>query len=151
VEAGYALRPADPDDRAAIEIVVEQAYSAYTERIGRRPAPMTADYAALIAEGVVTVAVVADEVVGVLVVKPREDTLLLENVAVCPSAQGRGIGLALIAHAEATAGSQGFPAVTLYTNARMVENVVLYRSLGYVETDRRREDGFDRVFFRKAL
>jgi ribosomal protein S18 acetylase RimI-like enzyme len=151
VAAGYVLRPAEPDDRTAIEVVVEQAYTAYTERIGRRPAPMSADYAALIAEGAVTVAVADGIVVGVLVAQPSQDTLLLENVAVCPSAQGRGIGLALIAHAETMAGSQGFPAVTLYTNARMTENVVLYRSLGYVETDRRREDGFDRVFFRKAV
>ena len=33
----------------------------------------------------------------------------------------------------------------------MVENIHLYRKLGYVETDRRVEDGFARVFFRKPI
>jgi hypothetical protein len=33
----------------------------------------------------------------------------------------------------------------------MTENLLLYPSLGYHLIDRRREDGFDRVFFRKSL
>jgi hypothetical protein len=33
-------------------------------------------------------------------------------------------------------------AVTLYTNGRMDENICLYVSLGYVEVDRRDENGF---------
>jgi hypothetical protein len=33
----------------------------------------------------------------------------------------------------------------------MVENLAYYPRLGYVEYDRRREDGFDRVYFRKRL
>jgi hypothetical protein len=41
--------------------------------------------------------------------------------------------------------------VTLYTNEAMVENLRLYRRLGFVETDRRVEDGYRRVFFRKSL
>ena len=45
----------------------------------------------------------------------------------------------------------GLARVTLYTNARMHENLVLYPRLGYVEIDRRREDGFDRVYFEKML
>ena len=39
----------------------------------------------------------------------------------------------------------------LYTNARMTENLSLYPHLGYVEVERREEDGFDRVFFEKGL
>jgi len=33
----------------------------------------------------------------------------------------------------------------------MQENLSLYRHLGYIETDRRYEDGFDRVYFEKRV
>ncbi len=33
----------------------------------------------------------------------------------------------------------------------MVENIAFYRRLGYVETGRKRDRGYDRVFFRKTL
>jgi len=33
----------------------------------------------------------------------------------------------------------------------MVENLALYAKLGFVETERRVEDGFRRVYFSKAL
>ena len=41
--------------------------------------------------------------------------------------------------------------IELYTNAAMRENVDYYPHLGYEETGRHEEDGFQRVFFRKAL
>ena len=46
--AAEILRPAEPGDREAIERIVEAAYGGYVERIGRRPAPMDADYTGLI-------------------------------------------------------------------------------------------------------
>lgn len=112
---------------------------------------MRADYKALVAAREVWVACEDDTIVGVLVVRPRENSLMLENVAVCPTRQGRGIGRALISFAERHASELGLPAVELYTNERMTENLGLYPALGYVETGRRREAGFSRVFFRKQL
>ena len=38
------LRAAGPDDVPAIETLVRNAYNPYIERIGKPPAPMTADY-----------------------------------------------------------------------------------------------------------
>jgi ribosomal protein S18 acetylase RimI-like enzyme len=130
---------------------VLEAYALYVPRIGREPAPMTADYAALIGAGEVWVAEEAGRVAGVLVLRPLPDSLFLENVAVLPDRQGRGIGRALIAFAERHARGLGLPAVTLYTNERMTENLLLYPRLGYVETGRRTEEGFARVYFRKPL
>jgi ribosomal protein S18 acetylase RimI-like enzyme len=112
---------------------------------------MAADYDALVAEGAVWVAVTDEGLVGVLVLRPQVDSLLLENVAVAPPAQGRGLGGALVAFAEERARELGLGAVTLYTNARMTENLALYPALGYREVGRRRQDGFDRVFFEKAV
>jgi ribosomal protein S18 acetylase RimI-like enzyme len=146
-----AIRRASAGDAAAADEITSAAYRPYIERIGREPAPMSADFDALIAAGDVWVATDQDGVVGVLVVRPRGSALLLESVAVDPARQGCGIGRALIDHAERVARDAGLGAVDLYTNAHMTENLRLYPSLGYDLIERRREDGFDRVFFRKSL
>ena len=86
-----------------------------------------------------------------LVFRPGDDAVILENVAVDPSLQRRGYGRALIEFVERQALELGLAEVTLYTNEAMVENLHLYRRLGFVETDRRVEDGYRRVFFRKSL
>lgn len=115
------------------------------------PAPMGADYEALVAAERVWVAETRAGPVGALVLREQEDAMLLENVAVAPSHQGRGIGRALIGFAEDRACEAGLAEITLYTNEQMTENLRLYPALGYTEIDRRRETGFARVFFRKRL
>jgi ribosomal protein S18 acetylase RimI-like enzyme len=145
------IRQAESGDVAAITAVVEAAYASYVPRIGREPAPMKADYVALVSAGEVWVGVLDERVVGVLVIRPGDDSLELENVAVEPGAQGRGYGRALIGLAEERARELGLPAVTLYTNEAMAENLRLYPQLGYVETGRGIEDGYRRVYFEKRL
>jgi len=145
------LRPADAEDVRGVRRLVRDAYGLYVQRIGREPAPMTADYEALVAAREVTVAVEDGTIVGVLVLREQPGSLLVENVAVAPAAQGRGIGRALLAHAEIHARALGLRRIALYTNAKMTENLSFYPSLGYVEVDRHVEHGFERVFFEKAL
>jgi hypothetical protein len=41
--------------------------------------------------------------------------------------------------------------MVLYTNQKMTENLDFYPRLGYVETRRLSEDGFERVYFEKRL
>jgi ribosomal protein S18 acetylase RimI-like enzyme len=53
--------------------------------------------------------------------------------------------------AEERARHAGLAEVTLYTNARMTENLRFYPALGYTEAGRGVQDGFDRVFFKKTL
>ena len=145
------IRPAAADDVVAIRTLVRAAYAIYVPRIGREPAPMGADYEALVAAGEAWVGVEDDRVVGVLVIRRGDGELELENVAVDPGFQGRGAGRALIAFAEDHARELGVDAVTLYTNEAMTENLRLYPALGFVETGRRVEDGFRRVYFRKTV
>jgi ribosomal protein S18 acetylase RimI-like enzyme len=83
--------------------------------------------------------------------RPGADHLFIENVAVHPDHQGRGLGQRLLARAESEAGARGLPALRLYTNVKMTENFPFYEALGFVETERRREDGFDRVYMEKRL
>ena len=147
-----ATRRATPTDAAWLASVATASYLPYVERMdGQRPAPMDADYAESIARDVVWVAEVGGHIGGFLVLVDQPDSTLLENVAVDPEWQGRGIGRLLIGIAEDHAKATGKGAVRLYTNAAMRENRGLYAHLGYAEVDRRVEDGFDRVFYEKAI
>ncbi len=146
-----AIRPAHDDDLATISGCAHAAYRIYVERIGRPPAPMCADFALQIRRGIVHVALAGDAFAGYVVFYPQGDDLMLESVAVLPEFSGRGIGRALIEHAEAAARLLGLDAVRLYTNEAMTENLALYPRLGYQETGRRIEDGFRRVYFRKTI
>jgi ribosomal protein S18 acetylase RimI-like enzyme len=146
-----SIRQATAADREAIEAIVAAAYARYVPRIGRRPGPMDEDYAAVLARGDVWVAEGGGEVAGLLVVVAEPACLLIENVAVDPARQGEGVGRELLAHAEAEARSRGLAALRLYTNEKMVENIDLYRRLGYRETRRSGESGFARVYMDKNL
>jgi len=73
----------------------------------------------------------ADELAGLIETIERPDHLLIENVAVAPAFQGKGVGRRLMAHAERLAVELGRTELRLYTNARFTENVALYRRLGY--------------------
>jgi ribosomal protein S18 acetylase RimI-like enzyme len=113
---------------------------------------MHADYAALVARSEVWLAV--DDTAqphGLIVMRAEGDALFVENVAVAPGSQHRGIGRQLLAFAEQHAQACGLGAISLYTNARMTENLTFYPALGYIEVDRRHDAGFDRVYFRKPL
>lgn len=146
------IRQALPDDVHDVFRIVNDAYSPYVEQIGREPAPMSADYEELVASDRVWVALRDDQtIVGVVVLRPQPESLLLENVAVDPAEQGRGIGRVLIAFAEGQARYLGKPELTLYTNAAMGDNLRLYPALGFVEAGRTTDEGFERVFFRKPV
>lgn len=111
---------------------------------------MDDDYAEKVARGQVFVADDAG-VVGLIVLIRKPDHVLIENVAIDPDRQGEGIGRALLAYAEMSARESGTPTMRLYTNAKMTENLAFYSHLGYQEVNRRRENGFERVFLAKRL
>jgi N-acetylglutamate synthase-like GNAT family acetyltransferase len=85
------IRPARQSDRDAVEAIVGAAYSIYVERIGKPPAPMLDDYEWRIAEDAVYVLESAGGAIAAIVVLlPRADHLLLDNVAVRPDRQSQG-------------------------------------------------------------
>lgn len=145
------IRKAARPDLEGVRDCARQAYALYVPRMGKEPAPMVADFEAQIHAGKLHVVELDGGVAGFVVFYPRGDHLHVENVAVLPGAQGKGIGKALLGFAEDEARRLGLPAVELYTNVKMVENQAFYPALGYLETDRREEDGFSRVFYRKDL
>ena len=144
-----AIRRAAAADVVAVEQIVAAAYAPYVSRIGTRPGPMLDDYAALVADGVVWVA--SAPVCGLVVLLARDGYLLLDNIAVAPAVHGQGVGRALLDFAEERARAGGFTELRLYTHQKMTENIALYARSGWQETGRGRQDGFDRVFFRKIV
>ena len=146
------IRLAQPEDREAIETIVRAAYAVYIPRIGKPPGPMLDDYAVLIAGGAVSVIEEADEEIAALIVLlPKPDHLLLDNIAVRPDRQGRGFGRALVEFAEQEARRQGFTEIRLYTHETMTENIALYLRIGFIESGRGNDSGYDRVFMVKPL
>jgi ribosomal protein S18 acetylase RimI-like enzyme len=161
------IRRAEPSDEAAIVRLVERAYEGYVGLIGMRPGPMDDDYVEKVRLGLVHVAEEGQPVptgesgpvddpkgagvIGLIVLIEVEDRLLIENVAVDPARQGEGIGRRLLAFAEDGARELGIDTLVLYTHEMMVENLNLYRRLGYEESERRAEAGFSRVFLSKRL
>lgn len=125
------LRQAMATDAAAIRELTRAAYAKWVPLIGREPKPMTANYEEALARHRFDLAHI-DGTLAALIETIREaDHLLVENVAVSPSFQGRGLGHKLMAHAETLAKAMGFGEIRLYTNQRFAENIALYRRLGY--------------------
>jgi N-acetylglutamate synthase-like GNAT family acetyltransferase len=114
-DASYVVRRADNVDLPAINEIITFAYTMYVPRIGRKPGPMLADYAALISERRVFVLEIDRAVQGLLVLIPEKEVMLLENVAIRPRMQGLGFGQILFEFAErqtlmfaVNCGSHGF-------------------------------------------
>jgi len=145
------IRQANPVDRVQVEAIVHDAYAPYIERMGKPPGPMLDDYAALIADGAVSVLEDNDDIIAIIVLLPKRDHLLLDNIAVRGNRQGQGLGRRLIAFAEAEARRHGHAELRLYTHVMMTENITLYTRLGFVETGRGHEAGYERVFMTKRL
>jgi ribosomal protein S18 acetylase RimI-like enzyme len=145
------IRQARTADLAQIQQCATEAYSKYTQRIGKAPAPMVADFAHQIDRELVWVAECNNCFAGYIVFYPVADAMHLENVAVRNQYAGQGVGRQLIDHAETQARRLSMISIELYTNLKMTENLAYYPKLGYTEIDRRDEDGFSRVYYRKIL
>jgi GNAT superfamily N-acetyltransferase len=130
---------------------VDAAYQHYIPRIGKPPGPMLDDYKRRIADGQTWVLEDAGHIVGILVLEETQAGFLLDNIAVLPAYQGKGHGRVLMEFAEAEARRRGFRQIQLYTHALMIENIALYCRVGFVETHRVSEKGFDRVYMTKQL
>ncbi|KAL7937192.1 acyl-CoA N-acyltransferase [Trichoderma chlorosporum] len=156
---GLGIRRATSDDVPSIQAMVNASYSKYIERIGKPPAPMAADYNELLNTREIYVLESSSDddrmgkIVGsiVLGVDVEAEAVMVNNLVVEPAAQGRGYGRVLMDFAEDVAREREIGAVALFTNVKMYENMGLYAKLGFVETGRTTEDGYERVYFRKEL
>ena len=112
---------------------------------------MVADYDADVRAGRIVVLEVERNVIGYLVAWAEDDAYFIDNIGIEPHLQGEGWGRRLMDHAATEAARRGLPALRLYTNVAMTENLSMYAHLGFVETHRVAEDGFNRVYMRLTL
>ncbi|KAL4788199.1 acyl-CoA N-acyltransferase [Aspergillus varians] len=159
--------PATPNHTAPIKSLIKSAFTKYIDRMGKPPAPMLAEYTdlrgvfVLIPEHNPSTSANTDTdtdtntntILGTITITESSDTssLKINNLAVAPAAHGLGYGRRLVEFAERRARELGRGRVILATNVKMVENLGLYARLGFVETGRGVEDGFERVFLGKDL
>lgn len=146
------LRRAGPADAAAISDVTRAAYAKWVPIIGREPLPMRADYDKAVAEHLIELWEEEGELLALIEMIPEADHLLIENLAVRPDAQGRGLGDRLLHHAADVARSLGFDELRLYTNELFAGNVAFYTRRGFEETHRASiVPGSITVFLRRRL
>lgn len=145
------VRPANLNDADAVASCVRAAFTPYIERIGKPPAPMLADFPELIADGKVWVAEMIGQVAGVLVQYETEAGFYIDTVAALPELQGTGVGRVLLLFAESEATWRGYRSIYLCTNIKMTENQVFYPKIGYIEYERKLDQGYNRIFYRKQL
>ena len=112
---------------------------------------MVADFPAEIAAGRTVVVEADDRIAGYMIAWPEAEAYFIDNVAVDPAMQGRGLGRQLMDHAAGEAKRRDLPALHLYTNVAMTENLAMYTHLGFAETHRATEHGFHRVYLRRTL
>jgi GNAT superfamily N-acetyltransferase len=94
---------------------------------------MTADYARAVAEHIIDLWEEDRQLLALIEVFPAAGHLLIENIAVRPDQQGRGIGGQLLLHAEGLTRSMGLDEIRLYTNAAFASNLAFYSRRGYQE------------------
>jgi len=145
-----SIRSGLGQDQPQLERIAAEAYQQYIPVMGKKPAPMLADYAAHLDRDTVYVALDGEIVIGYAIIISKKDGWWLENIAVDPAHAGKGVGTALIARLEGDLARQT-DYYQLYTNRLMLRNIDWYLRLGFIETGRRLEDGYERVFFRKTL
>jgi ribosomal protein S18 acetylase RimI-like enzyme len=125
------IRPAVPEDVARIRDLTRAAYAKWVALIGREPLPMQADYERAVAEHTIDLLIVDGAVAGLVETILRPDHLWIENVAVAPEQQGRGLGRLLLDHAERRAVQSGRAEIRLLTNQAFAANLELYARRGY--------------------
>jgi GNAT superfamily N-acetyltransferase len=122
---------ARPEDAGAVRDLTRAAYARWVPLIGREPKPMGADYDTAVRDHRIDLLHVGGELAALIEMIPQADHLLIENLAVSPDFQGRGLGRTLMAHAERVAAALGHGEIRLYTNKLFAANVELYLRLGY--------------------
>lgn len=134
-----------------VAALTDAAYQHYVPILGRKPRPMLDDHTARIARGETFLLEDAADLVGLISLIPKDDTLHIYSIAVAPEAQGRGHLRALLDFAENTAKEQGLSVLSLHTNVLMTRNRAIYAHLGFVETGISDGGGYKIVFMAKPI
>jgi N-acetylglutamate synthase-like GNAT family acetyltransferase len=130
------MRRATPADAATVRDLTRTAYAKWILLIGREPKPMTANYERAVVDHIIDLYEENGLAVALIEVIPQPTCLLIENIAVLPTQQGKGLGDLLLNHAETIAHSIHLNELQLYTNAAFISNIDFYARRGFQEFHR---------------
>jgi ribosomal protein S18 acetylase RimI-like enzyme len=122
---------AEPEHASIVRHLVREAYAKWVPVIGREPMPMKADYERAIREHEIELLHDNGQLAALIEIIMHPDHLFIENIAVAPEFQGRGLGRHLLRHAEWKAGQAGLSEIRLLTNLAFDSNIRLYQSAGF--------------------
>lgn len=125
------IKRARAEDAQAVLYLVREAYARWVPVIGREPMPMKVDYDQAIREHEIDLLHDDGELLALIETIANPDHLFIENIAVAPAHQGKGLGRRLLAHAQGKAIEAKLPQLRLLTNAAFEANVRLYQSVGF--------------------
>lgn len=94
---------------------------------------MTADYDLAVAAHMIDLYEVDGRLQALIETIAADDHLLIENLAVHPDQQGKGLGELLLGHARDLARELGYDEIRLYTNAAFAANIAFYGKRGFSE------------------
>ncbi|MCV0425264.1 MAG: GNAT family N-acetyltransferase [Roseibium sp.] len=125
---------ATPGDAQGLHDLADRSYEHFIPVINATPAPMLADYAALVRDHEVWVIRSGDDLAASLALVPHDDHLLIESIAVDPNQQGNGFGRIMLDWAQHRTEMLKLPEMKLYTHVLMTWNRTWYKRAGFTET-----------------
>ena len=144
----WKIREARTEDSDGLKSCMESSYATYQDRMGgERLPPMDVDYLSEILNYPTWVVASGENILGGLIMVFENNEASIANIAVDTKFQGQGIGSALMKFAESKAKEKHLFELHLATHILLLENISLYKHLGWVETGRDNT----RVFFRKTI
>ncbi len=152
----FIFVPATPDQLAAVDALMRQAFTPYVRALGREIAPGSYDwFGEAIAQGDIFVALEGAEIVGTIATRRGDRDMNLEQIAVSPTRQKQGIASWMIGQIEPIARGRGCRTMSLNTAEMMVDRVRLYSRHGFKITRRglpdHGKDAHMRVYMTKTL
>jgi GNAT superfamily N-acetyltransferase len=128
-----SFRRATSADASTVREITRAAYAKWVAVIGREPKPMTANYEQAVIDHVIDFLEEDGRPIALIEIIPESLHLLIENVAVLPDWQGRGVGSMLLGRAETIARSLQLNEMRLYSNAMFLTNISFYARRGFSE------------------
>ncbi|NKB76672.1 MAG: GNAT family N-acetyltransferase [Gammaproteobacteria bacterium] len=148
MQSDWQIRQAIAADADRLTSCMHAAYSRHQIHISKELLPpMQVDYSSEINQYPVWVVEMNRKIVGGLIMVFDPEEASIANIAVDPSAQGMGIGGALMKMAESQGKERGFRFLHLATHVVLEGNLSLYQHLGWQKVGGDKH----RIFMRKSI
>jgi ribosomal protein S18 acetylase RimI-like enzyme len=145
------FRVANQDDIITAARMIFESYAPYIPIMGKIPPTIFEDFGHHIAQQNLWILQQYGDTVGMVVLTPHDDHLLLQSMCVLPAYQGMGFGREILRFAESRARYCRKPVIRLYTNSLMERNQRIYKRSGYREQYRMSYDWGYRVHMEKKI